>query len=54
MVIYKTIKKTNEELYEGWMRNDFSSERKVGIAIVLENVCLILKHYMFVLTGKHN
>lgn len=32
MFIFKTRKKTNEELYEGWMRNDFTSTKKYAVA----------------------
>jgi hypothetical protein len=42
MFIFKTRKKTNEELYEGWMRNDFSSTKKYAIALTFENMFSLL------------
>ena len=42
MFIYKTRKKTNEELFEGWMRNDFTSTKKYIIALTYEGMFSIL------------
>lgn len=37
MFIFKTRKKTNEELYEGWMRSDFTSTKKYAVAYTYDN-----------------
>ncbi len=42
MFIYKTRKKTNEELYEGWMRSDFTSTKKYIIAITYDGMFSLL------------
>lgn len=45
MIIYKHRKKTNEELFEGWMRSDSTSTKQVAIAIILNTVCYLTKEY---------
>ena len=42
MTITKVVKKTNEELYEGNIRSDFSTAKRVTIAIILEDFYCIL------------
>jgi hypothetical protein len=42
MFIFKTRKKTNEELYEGWMRSDFTPTKKYAVALTLNNVSILV------------
>lgn len=45
MILYKTRKKTNEELYEGNIRSDFRTTKQYPFAICIEEFCLLLKGY---------
>lgn len=40
--LYRTRKKTNEELYESWMRSDFSSTITEKIVTIIEDHFCIL------------
>jgi hypothetical protein len=45
MILYRTRKKTNEEIYEGNIRSDFSASRSYAYALVVDEVCLLIGDY---------
>ena len=45
MVLYRTRKKTNEKIYEGNIRSDFSASRSYAFALVVDDVCLLMRDY---------
>ena len=45
MILYKKVKKTNEELYEGNIRSDFTTTRMKSFALCIDSYCVLLKGY---------